>query len=220
MITELLTQSIETLISIVSSLGYIGIFLGMTIESSFIPFPSEVVLLPAGVLVSRGEMSFLFVLTAATLGSLVGALINYYLALHLGRRAVNKLFSKYGKALLLKPSHVEKSEKFFDKHGEITTFAGRFVPTIRQLVSLPAGFSRMNLFKFSLFTSLGAGIWSAILIYLGIFYGENQSIIEGNLLSITGIVLLAVLILILIYIIWNVKKSKGQESNSAQHQPS
>ena len=199
----ILNTLIEYLVTLINSLGYLGIFLGMTLESSFLPFPSELILPPAGILISRGQMSLSVVLFLALLGSLFGALINYFLALHLGRRVVNKLLFRYGKIFLLKKKHITKSEDYFKKHGEITTLLGRLLPGIRQLVSLPAGFSKMNLFKFCLFTSLGAGIWSAILIFAGYYYGESSQIIQNNML----IFILLILIAILIYLFLKIKKS-------------
>ena len=192
--------------SVVGDLGYFGIFILMVLESSFIIFPSEAILVPAGVLVSQGQMSFAFVLIAAMLGSVVGALINYYLALYLGRGAVNALTHKYGKFLFIKKDSIDKAERYFEKHGEITTFVGRLIPVIRQFISIPAGFGRMNIPKFSFYTALGAGIWSAILIYLGVVFGNNLDAIQRNLNSITIGIIIASVTLVIIYVLVKRKK--------------
>ena len=207
MVREIFNQVVEGLVGLIGSLDYLGIFLLMVIESSFIPFPSEVVLIPAGVLVQRGEMSFLLVLFAGIFGSLIGALINYYLALYLGRRAVNKLIDKYGKAFLLNREKLEKSDKYFERHGEITTFVGRLIPMIRQLISIPAGFSKMNLGRFAVYTSIGAGVWSLILIMIGYIYGENQALIQSNLRVVSSLLICFSLVVVLVYLL---VKKKGK----------
>lgn len=210
MFAEFVLNIMEFIVDIIRSLGYLGIFIGMVIESSFIPFPSELILPFAGFLVSKGEMSFAFVLIAAILGSIVGAYINYFLALSLGRRIINKLVSRYGRILFINHSSLEKSEKFFEAHGEITTFTGRLIPLIRQLISIPAGFCRMNLIKFSIYTSLGAGIWAAILIYLGYLLGENQELAKSYLPEISIVVSLLAGIILLAYIILKIRKKRNQ----------
>lgn len=208
MITELMgliTQLTVTLLSIVNELGYLGIFIGMTIESSFFPFPSEIILIPAGALVAQGQMTFGMVFIAGLLGSLTGALINFFLAMYLGRTTIDILVSKYKRILFINKDAIKQSDDYFRKHGEVTTFIGRFIPVIRQLISLPAGFSRMNLFKFCLFTSLGAGAWVAILIYLGVLFGNNAALIQENLHIITVIILLLVGAIGVIYVLLNRK---------------
>ena len=206
MIIDLITQLTNYLLEFTLSIGYIGTFIWMVIESSFIPWPSELLLIPQGVLVQQDKLSFLLVFTAATLGSLVGALINYLLAFYLGRKAVNKLISRYGKFLFLDDEKMHSVDRFFNKHGEVTTFVGRLIPGIRQLISLPAGFGRMNLIRFSIFTALGAGIWSAILIYLGFFLGDNSHLIEQNMNLITILIVFFSLIIILLYLVILKKK--------------
>ncbi|MEN7981892.1 MAG: DedA family protein [Nanoarchaeota archaeon] len=202
---ELVSQLTILLLEIINELGYIGIFIGMTIESSFFPFPSEVILIPAGALIAQGKMTFGLVFIAGLLGSLAGALINFFLAMYLGRTTIDLLVSKYKKILFLNKEKIKQSDNYFKKHGEITTFVGRFIPVIRQLISLPAGFSRMNLFKFCLFTSLGAGAWVAILIYLGYLFGNNAILIQENLHIIMFILLIVVGIISILYILLNRK---------------
>ncbi len=205
-----ISSLIESIVSIIGDLGYLGVILGMFIESSFIPFPSEVILPPAGVLVARGEMSFSLVLLSAIFGSLLGAFLNYFLSLHFGRRVINHFVEKYGKFMLLKKESLEKSDYYFKNHGSITTFTGRLIPAVRQLISIPAGFARMPLGKFTFYTALGSGIWSTILIYVGILYGNNKQLVDSFLGSATLIVLLIVAIIILVY--WIKTRSKSKKS--------
>lgn len=206
---EFFYQIIQSLLDLILRLGYFGIFIGMIIESSFFPFPSEVILIPAGALIASGEMAFAWVFLAGLAGSLIGALVNYYFALFLGRRVVDRLIVKYGKAFLLTKKNLDKSDIYFKKHGEITTFIGRLIPVVRQLISLPAGFSKMNIFKFSLFTALGAGIWTLILIYLGYLFGNNSELIKANMNLILLMVLLVSAIILVIYILVRMKRKNN-----------
>ena len=208
MIKEILNNIFQYVLELSYSFGYFGIFILMTIESSFVPFPSEIVLIPAGILIAKGEMSFYLVFIFSLLGSLTGALVNYYLALYLGRPAVNKLILRYGKIFFIDKNSLLKSEVFFQKHGEITTFIGRLIPVIRQLISLPAGFSKMNMSKFLIYTTLGAGIWSLILIYIGIIFGNNIELVKQNLDIITYWILAICLIIILVYLLIKKRKKK------------
>ncbi|MEA1956332.1 MAG: DedA family protein [Campylobacterota bacterium] len=186
----------QELVDLIFDWGYLGIFIVMAIESSFIPFPSEIVLIPAGYLASQGEMSISFIMASALGGSMIGAFINYYLALLLGR----KILMKYGKYFFIKEEALVKMDNFFIKHGHISTFVGRLIPGIRQLISIPAGISRMNLAVFSTYTAMGAGIWALILTLIGYFIGENQELIDTYLKQITITVLFTLAILTSWYI--------------------
>jgi membrane protein DedA with SNARE-associated domain len=191
----LITDIITWIVGTISSLGYLGIFILMLIESSFIPFPSEVIMIPAGYLASKGEMNMLAVIGCGILGSLVGALINYYLAIRLGR----PLLLEYGKYVMFKEHHLLKMESFFARHGHISTFTGRLIPMIRQYISIPAGLARMNLPVFCFYTSLGAGIWVIILSLLGYFIGENETLIKEYLRDIIIALVLSCAIGITLY---------------------
>jgi len=190
------------LVDLIFDWGYIGIFLLMTIESSFIPFPSEIVLIPAGYLASKGDMNMGMITISALGGSMAGAFINYFLALFLGR----KILKKYGKYFFISEDALYKMDNYFERHGHISTFIGRLVPGIRQLISIPAGLARMNLAVFSTYTALGAGIWALILVMLGYLIGENQQLIESYLKQITMGVLVVLLLLASWYIYYQKTK--------------
>lgn len=187
----------------VEALGYGGIFIMMFLESSFFPFPSEVVMVPAGYLASKGEMNLFLAIASGILGSLAGAIFNYYLALKFGR----KFLAKWGKYVLIKEETLEKMESFFAKHGHISTFSGRLIPAVRQYISVPAGLAKMDIWKFSLYTSLGAGIWVIILTMLGYYIGENQDMIKQYLQIIIISILSLLVIGILFYVRLKVKKN-------------
>lgn len=154
----------------IDNANYLFVFVFMVIESSFIPFPSELIVPPAAYLAlqENSDMNIYMVILFASLGALVGAYINYYLAIWLGRPIVYKFAnSRIGHICLLDQSKVEKAEVYFDRHGAISTFIGRLIPGIRQLISIPAGLAKMNIIKFSIFTILGAFIWNVALAILG-----------------------------------------------------
>lgn len=162
----------ETLIQFcLDHLNYWTVTLFMAIESSFIPFPSEAVVPPAAWKAAvSGEMNVFFVVLFATVGALIGAFINYYLAVWLGRPIVYKFAnSRLGHMCLIDEAKVQNAERYFDKHGAVSTFIGRLVPAVRQLISIPAGLARMGLGRFMFYTSLGAGVWNAILAALGYY---------------------------------------------------
>lgn len=200
--------------------SYLFVFLFMTIESSFIPFPSEVVVPPAVYIgLTTGNMNIFLIVLFATLGAMAGAMVNYLLALWLGRPIVYKFAnSRFGHACLIDEEKVKKSEAYFDKHGTISTFIGRLIPAVRQLISIPAGLARMNISKFLIFTGLGALTWNTILAALGYWISlavpninDFQAKVEqyNSYLTVGGFALLGFCIA---YIIYKAAKSKRTKS--------
>lgn len=154
----------------IANLNYFTIFLLMAVESSFIPFPSEIVVPFAAWKVAEGSLSFAGVMLASTAGAMTGAIFNYYFAFWLGRPVLYRLAdTRWAHLLLIDRTNVEKAEKYFVKHGKASTFIGRLVPAVRQLISLPAGLARMKMGPFLLFTFLGAGLWNLVLALVGYF---------------------------------------------------
>ncbi|HUX58151.1 MAG TPA: DedA family protein [Bacteroidales bacterium] len=173
-----------------SNLTYVTVALLMVIESSFIPFPSEAIIPFAAFKAAQGDLNIFMVIISGTIGALLGAVINYYLAKYLGRPLVYKFAnSTFGKVLLLSKEKVEIAEKYFVKNGKSSTFIGRLVPAVRQLISIPAGLARMNMRDFILFTLAGAGIWNIILAIIGYFLYEIRDQIFpylGHILLVFG----------------------------------
>ncbi len=170
-------EIVDIIVNFAREFGYLGIFIMMFLESTFFPFPSEVAMIPAGYLASKGDMSLTLAIVIGTLGSLAGALFNYYLAKKYGRKGV----LRFGKYFFFTEEKLQKMERFFVEHGSFSTFVARLIPGVRQFVSLPAGLSAMNLKKFMLHTTLGAGIWVIVLALLGYFIGGNEELIKSYL---------------------------------------
>lgn len=195
------------------NMNYGTVTLLMTIESSFIPFPSEVVVPPAAYKATKpdSDMNIVLVVVFATLGALIGAVINYYLALFLGRPIVYKFAeSKLGHMLLLDAKKIETAEKYFDKHGKSSTLIGRLVPAVRQLISIPAGLAKMNLATFLTFTALGAGIWNIILAVLGYLAAGQSDMIEKYSHELSY-VLIGLGILFVAYLIFKAIRKKNKK---------
>lgn len=199
------------------NMNYGTITLFMTIESTFIPFPSEIIVPPAAYKASQenSELNIVLVVLFATLGALFGALINYHLALWLGRPIVHKFAeSKIGKMCLLSSAKVQKAEDYFVKHGRSSTFIGRLVPGIRHLISIPAGLAKMKLFPFVLFTVLGAGIWNIILALMG-YLAQGQSDMIDKYSSELSYGLYALGILLVVYFIYSgINKKRKKKANA------
>lgn len=173
---ETIASHLDSIAALAPTWGLLFVFVFMAIESSFVPFPSEVVMIPAGFLAARGELGLGSPLAAVwvavavgVLGSLAGAYVNYYLAQWVGK----PFLEKYGKWFFLKPAALERACEVFNRYGAATTFVCRMVPAIRQLISIPAGIARMPIGVFTLFTALGAGVWTIILAFVG--YGLGRS---------------------------------------------
>jgi len=192
------------LVDKIGDMGYWGIFLLMFLESTFFPFPSEVIMIPAGYLAYKGEMNLYMVVLTGILGSVAGALFNYYLAMYFGRT----FLLKYGKYFFIKEETLDKLESFFQKHGELSTFNGRLIPGIRQLISLPAGLARMNMIRFSFYSALGAGIWVIVLVALGYLLGSNETLISEYLHTATLIALVSVVLITIFYVIRHKRREK------------
>ena len=199
----MLSDIINFIVETISSLGYLGIFILMFLESTVIPVPSEVVMIPAGYLAYKGEMNIYIVILLGALGSLGGALFNYYFALKFGKR----FLMKYGKYFFVSHETIEKTETFFKNHGHISTFSGRLIPGLRHYISLPAGLARMNLFVFCLYTTLGATLWVVILTLLGYYSGDNVFLLKEYLRYL----IVGVLISLAILGFWYYKRVKNRK---------
>lgn len=211
-------------------MSYLYIFIFMVIESSFIPFPSEVIVPPAAYIACQTSRTLSFdghtlnvpdinifaVVLVATAGAIVGALINYGLSLWIGRPLVYRFAdSRLGHACLINREKVNKAEHYFDAHGPLSTFIGRLIPAVRQLISIPAGLSKMNIWLFIIFTGLGALVWNVVLAGLGWFLAKSVTIDDlfisvekyNGYFSIAGIALLVVCLIILA---WNAFKPNNK----------
>ncbi len=200
----MLAEITQFILDTVGDWGYAGILIMMAIESSFIPFPSEIVMIPAGYLASKGEMNLILVLLSGFAGSMIGAWINYLLALSLGR----KFLYAYGGYFFMSPHTLKKMETFFKVHGAVSTFSGRLIPGVRQLISIPAGLSKMPFVLFSFYTFLGAAIWSSILVALGYVMGENEELIKAYLHELVWVSLGLVALIAAIYIYFFKRKGR------------
>jgi membrane protein DedA with SNARE-associated domain len=212
--------SIQSVIDYFNSIQSIYIYLIvlglMIIESSFIPFPSEIIIPPAAMIASvhGSNLSIVIVVIAGTAGALIGAYINYYLGAWLGRPIIHKLAdTRLAHALLIDRKKIDKAEKYFVNHGKASTFIGRLVPGVRQLISIPAGISKMNIFSFTLYTFLGAGIWNVILAVIGYVCGQNIDKFESIFKELT-IALVILAVLFIGYLVYSGLRKRKPEDNS------
>ena len=204
----------EIIINLMNQFGYIGVFLLIAIENIFPPIPSEVILTFGGYMTTYSNLNVPLVILFSTLGSLVGAIVLYYIGKILNKERLKKIVSgKIGKILCLKQDDIDKADAWFDKRGEKCVFFCRFVPIVRSLISIPAGMSEMNLSKFFLYTTIGSLIWNSVLVILGSIVGENWESIVSIFDTYSNIALILLIILFFGFVIWFYnKKLKKQQA--------
>ncbi len=205
---SLSNQIFNFVVSTLEKFGYFGIFALMVMESATLPIPSEVVLPFAGYLVFLGQINLWVAIAVASLGSLIGTLIDYWIGYYLGRPVI----LHYGKYVKLSEKHLATSEKWFNKFGEITVLLARFVPLIRTLVAFPAGIAGMKLWKFITFSAIGIFVWDGLLIYLGLLAGQNSSAIISvlsNYFTIIEVVVVVAAILSISFAILHKRRTPG-----------
>lgn len=204
----MLISLVNALLHFAQEIGYWGIVFLMSLESSFIPFPSEVVVPPAAYLAAQGKMNIWLVIGASIFGSLIGAVFNYFFAYYLGRPLVYRLAkTKAARFLLISPAQIERAESFFSRYERGSTFFGRLVPVVRQLISLPAGFVKMPFWRFCLYTFLGSSIWTFVLAALGYFFGANEAVWKKYYAEISW-GLLALGAIIAVYFFWRYREER------------
>jgi membrane protein DedA with SNARE-associated domain len=199
---EFIHNFIDNIVIFVNEIGYLGIFIGMFLESTIVPIPSEIVMIPAGIACAKGVMNIYLVTLVGTVGNISGAVFSYYLALTLGR----KIILKIGKYFFIKPETIIKIEVFFKKHGPLSVFIGRLLPGFRHFISLPAGLAKMDFKLFLFYTSLGAIIWTSILSFSGFLIGDNQDLIIKHIKELS--IFFVIFCLLLILVIFSYKKIK------------
>lgn len=197
---------IAYIVLFVKSLGYIGIFIMTFVESSFLPIPAEITMIPAGYLVSQGEMNGWIVMLAATAGSIGGASLNYWIAWRFGRN----LLLRYSRWFFITEQKLIKMEEFFEEHGNISTFTGRLLPGVRHFISFPAGLARMNIGRFVFYTGLGGALWMFALLMVGFFLGENEETAKKFVLMLAGKFILVAVLVVGLYIWYHRRKKRKQ----------
>lgn len=202
----------EAIISIMNKFGYLGVFFLIAIENIFPPIPSEVILLFGGFMTTYSKLKIIGVIIASTLGSLVGAIILYYIGKILNKERLKKIVrGKTGKILRLKEADIDKADNWFDTKGNKTVFFCRFVPILRSLISIPAGMSEMEMPKFLLYTTIGSSIWNSVLTIIGSMVGENWKSIVEIFDKYSHITLIVLIILFIIFIVLYIKKRQKIE---------
>lgn len=199
----------EFIISVMNQFGYFGVFLLIAVENIFPPIPSEVILLFGGFMTTYTKLNIIFMIIAATFGSLLGAIVLYYIGKILNKERLKKIVrGKIGKVLRLKESDIEKADAWFDNKGNKTVFFCRFIPIVRSLISIPAGMSEMAMSKFLVYTIFGSLIWNTVLVYMGSIFGKNWTKILDVMDRYTHIVIILCIILFAVFIYYFYFKKK------------
>jgi len=206
---EILKPIIDFVISIISGLGYPGIFLLMILESALIPIPSEIIMPFSGFLVSKGTFDPISVVLAGTFGNLVGSILTYYLGIKAGRAFI----LKYGKYILFKKSHLEFTEELFEKYGDKISFFCRLLPAVRTYISLPCGVGKANFVKFSIYTFLGSLIWNSMLTYVGILLGNNWKNIDKYAIYLDIVAACVIVGFIIWFVVMVRRRNKSRQEN-------
>lgn len=201
---DIIHHTMELLANYINQIGYMGIFLGMFLESTLVPIPSEIIMIPAGIAVSTGNMNLFLVIIFGVSGNVLGAGFSYIIAQKVGRPIIVKI----GKYFFVKESTIIKIENFFKEHGPISVFTGRLLVGFRHFISIPAGLANMNLKKFYLFTTAGSTIWTSLLALVGYFVGKNEALIEKHLYEISIISIIFIALFILFYVIQKRRKNQ------------
>lgn len=204
----------DLIITIMNQFGYLGVFLLITLENVFPPIPSEVILLFGGFMTTYTKLNIIIMIIAATLGSIFGAIILYYVGKIFNKERLKKFISgKIGKVLRLKNSDIDKADEWFDKKGQKTVFICRFIPIVRSLISIPAGMSEMPLVKFLIYTTLGSLIWNTVLIIIGSIVGANWVSILTILDTYSNIVLVLLIVAFVafVYLFYRSKMKKNKK---------
>lgn len=197
----------EFIVNIMNNWGYLGIFLLITLENVFPPIPSEIILTFGGFMTISSKMNIIGVIIAATLGSLIGAVILYYIGKLLNKERLKKIVtSKYGKLLRVKPADIDSADSWFDKRGNKTVLYCRFIPIVRSLISIPAGMSEMPLPKFLLYTGIGSAIWNTVLVLIGAYAGEKKDFIIELIDKFSYVILFLLIIGFIIFVYFFYKK--------------
>lgn len=204
---SMITDILQWFVELIYSWGYPGIIITTFLESTFIPLPSEITVIPVGYLIQQGKMNWIIAYLCSVIGSLGGSLFSYWLAYHYGRR----FLLRYSRYFFLDEEKLNKVERYFAAHGSVSVFTARFIPGLRHFSSFPAGLAKMDLKLFCLYTTLGAGIWMAVLMALGYFIGQNHDLLKQYVHDASFILLALVAVGVAFYV-WHHKRRASRNS--------